>query len=321
MTPALLLLVIGIGLSAFFSGSETGFYRVTRVRLVIDALQGDRISKWLLHLANNPAFFVATTLVGNNLANYLTSLAVVLLTKHISQSDAVVAELTATILFSPLVFIYGELLPKYLFYRAPNRLLRAGGLPFLFFSVVFAPISALLWMLGRVLQTLLGETPLQVQPKLARTELQQVLEEGHEVGILRPAQRRLAQNLFVGAGLSVRRLCRPVAKLNTVAGTATREQLLQRADRWGATLLIVHGDNREDLVGYYRVIELQLANGDAAPQLRPLIRLSPATTLLDAIQQLRAEDQDAAVVPDRDGRTVSVLFVDDLVDSLMGTGT
>jgi putative hemolysin len=117
-------LLVGLALSAFFSGSETGFYRVTRVRLVIDAVDGDRISRGLLALTNFPALFVATTMVGNNLANYMVSLGVVLLTKELTSSHADATELVATILFSPLVFVYGELLPKYLFYNAPNLLLR-----------------------------------------------------------------------------------------------------------------------------------------------------------------------------------------------------
>ena len=221
----ILLLLVGIALSAFFSGSETGFYRVTRVRLVIDALKGDRISKWLLRLANNPAFFVATTLVGNNLANYLTSLAIVLITRKLWDSDGVIVELTATILFSPLVFVYGELLPKYLFFSAPNRLLRAGGLPFLFFSVLFAPVSAVLWGLGRGLQWLLGETPLRVRLTLARQELQGVLDEGHAVGILRPAQRRLAQNLFAIAGQRVSSRCRALSRSVTVPPQASRSEM------------------------------------------------------------------------------------------------
>ncbi len=319
MITALLLLLVGIGLSAFFSGSETGFYRVTRVRLVIDALQGDWISKWLLRLSNNPAYFVATTLVGNNLANYLTSLAVVLLTKEFVQADSVATELAATILFSPLVFIYGELLPKYLFYKAPNRLLRAGGLPFLFFCIVFAPISAVLWALGRILQSLLGETPLQVRLTLARAELQDVLEEGHEVGILRPAQRRLAQNLFAVAGQSVTKRCRPISKIQPVPRTATRADLLQRADRLGATLLIVQGESREDLVGYYRVVDLHLADGNIEQHLRPLIWLTRTTTLLDAIGRLRSEDEEVAQIQDSNGRAVSLLFASDLVESLVRT--
>jgi len=77
----LALLLLGIFLSGFFSGSETGFYRASRVRIVIASLDGDRMSKALVKLINNPALFVATTLIGNNVANYVTSLAIVLLAR------------------------------------------------------------------------------------------------------------------------------------------------------------------------------------------------------------------------------------------------
>ena len=75
---AIVLLIAGVGLSAFFSGSETGFYRASRVRIVMDAMDGNWSSKFLLWLTNRPALFVATALIGNNLANYMTSMAVVL---------------------------------------------------------------------------------------------------------------------------------------------------------------------------------------------------------------------------------------------------
>ncbi|MEE3220565.1 MAG: CNNM domain-containing protein, partial [Planctomycetota bacterium] len=56
------LFLSGLLLSAFFSGSETGFYRVPRIRLLIDSLAGDRVSRVLLWLTNYPSLFVATTL-------------------------------------------------------------------------------------------------------------------------------------------------------------------------------------------------------------------------------------------------------------------
>ena len=68
MIVAIVLLAVGIFLSAFFSGSETGFYRASRVRIVMAGLDGDRVSKYLLKLINNPTLFVATTLIGNNLS-------------------------------------------------------------------------------------------------------------------------------------------------------------------------------------------------------------------------------------------------------------
>jgi CBS domain containing-hemolysin-like protein len=319
MTKALLLLLVGIALSAFFSGSETGFYRVTRVRLVIDALKGDWISRWLLRLANNPAYFVATTLVGNNLANYLTSLAVVLITKNLAEHESVAIELTATILFSPLVFVYGELLPKYLFFRAPNRLLRAGGLPFLFFSVVFAPVSAVLWGLGRALQWLLGEAPLRVRLALARQELQEVLDEGHEVGILQPAQRRLAQNLFAIAGQRVAARCRAVQRSATVSRQAGRSELLAAASRLGATLLILRGRNARDLAGYVRVVDLYLPDEERQDYVRPLIRMGRNTSLLEAMLRLQSEKEEVAQIVNNDGSTLGLLYADDLVQSFVRT--
>ena len=73
MTFALICFFIGLALSAFFSGSETGMYRVSRIRLVLDGLSGGRVARGIIQLLNNPAIFVATTLVGNNIANYLVS--------------------------------------------------------------------------------------------------------------------------------------------------------------------------------------------------------------------------------------------------------
>ena len=65
MISIVLLLLLGLALSAFFSGSETGFYRVTRVRLVMDAKSGRWLSRMLLWLANHSTVVVATVLIGN----------------------------------------------------------------------------------------------------------------------------------------------------------------------------------------------------------------------------------------------------------------
>ena len=72
MIGIFLLLGGGLILSALFSGSEIGFYRIPRVRLRLDALEGDFIARGLLWLTNYPTLFVATTLIGNNIANYIT---------------------------------------------------------------------------------------------------------------------------------------------------------------------------------------------------------------------------------------------------------
>jgi len=316
VSVALVLLISGLALSAFFSGSETGFYRATRVRLVIDALDGDWISGHLLWLANNPALFVATTLVGNNIANYMTSFGVVLLTRAIA-GDASAAELGATVLFSPIVFVYGELLPKYLFYNAPNLLLRRGGPVFLFFAAIFAPISAVLWTLGLAVQTLTGETPLRIRLALARKELQEAFEEGHEAGILRPAQRDLAQNLFAIAARPLASYCRPASRVVTTRLGAAKDEVLRLAGQYRAGVMPVGGSQRGELEGYLRVVDLYLGDEETVQTSRPLMKLDRKASPIHALVQLQSEKEELAVVVDEQGRSVGLLYADDLARSLI----
>ena len=85
----------------------------------MDAMSGSMVARGLIWLANNPAAFVATTLIGNDLANYLASLAIVLATARLLPSQEGWAAVIVPMAFSPVVFVYGELLPKNLFFYAP----------------------------------------------------------------------------------------------------------------------------------------------------------------------------------------------------------
>jgi CBS domain containing-hemolysin-like protein len=311
----LLLLGLGIFLSALFSGSETGFYRVTRVRLLLDGLDGDRVSRMLLRLTNHPALFVATTLIGNNVANYLVSLGIVL-SVQLAFGESQVAEMLAPMVLSPWVFVYCELLPKQLFFRSPNRLLRRCGPLLLLFTILFAPVAAILWTLGWLLEKLIGQTPLRVRLTLARKELEQVLQEGQEAGILRPAQRNLAQRLFANASQPVINFSTPLGRVASVPLGAEKELALRLARRQQTALIPVRQADGRDLVGYMRVIDLQLLAGDTIEQARPMPRFPRGESHLTALICMQSEKAEAAVVEDQKGTTIGLLYLDQLTEPL-----
>lgn len=316
---ALVLFGLGIFLSAFFSGSETGLYRASRVRLVIDALGGDKISRGILWLINNPALFVATTLIGNNLANYLCSLAIVLgISTMFTGEMASVAELVAPVVLSPLIFVYGELMPKNLFYYAPNKLLRIGGPLFLFFFILFIPAATLLWLLGRVLQFLVGEAPDQVHLRLAREELTDVLEEGHEAGILLPSQRRLAHNLFAYAGKRVTDFALPIARVGAIREGTRRAEVLRLARRHKVSVVPVQRENKRELIGYVRVVDVYL---DKSPTIslslvRPLLRIGHKEVFAAAMIKLQSAKENVAQIVDENGSPVGLLYERSLSDPM-----
>ena len=313
----LILLAIGIFLSAFFSGSETGFYRASRVRIVMAGLDGDNVSRGLLKLINNPTWFVATTLVGNNFANYLTSLAIVLLASSVWASNA--AEMLLPIFMSPLLFVYGELLPKSLFFQAPNRLLRLSAPLFLFFTVVFAPAAAILWAMSQFLERSIGQSPEKIRLTLARRELQQVLEEGLEAGILQPTQRQLAQSFFLVASKPVSEFCTPMARVRSISIDTPVPTALKLAKKKHMADIPVFQESRNRLVGYVRTIDLLLKQ-DASTKLegvRELMLINTSELFGEAVLRMQSARETMARVVNREGRTVGVLSIDQLTNPLL----
>lgn len=315
MIWAVFLWLLGLALSAFFSGSETGFYRVTRIRLVLDALEGDRIAKGLWWMANRPALFVATSLVGNNIANYTNSLAVVLAIH--SAGGPQFLEFVAPLLLSPLLFVYGELLPKNLFYQAPYRLLHRGGPLFLLCGVLFAPISAILWGFSKLLELVIGESHPQVKLRLARRELQTALDEGREVGLLTPAQRQLAQGLFAAASQPVTDFAMPPQRMARARLGMAKDDVLRLARRQRSPVLPVEDATRErNLVGYLRVAEIKLGPDAPLAEARPLTTISHKERHLNALLKLHAAGESMAKVVDDKGNVVGLLLGQRLIEPL-----
>ncbi|MEL7497834.1 MAG: CNNM domain-containing protein [Planctomycetota bacterium] len=314
---AIVLLIAGIFLSGFFSGSETGFYRASRVRIVIAGLDGDRISKSLIWLINNPALFVATTLIGNNVANYLTSLAIVLLAKEASVSSAV--EMLAPILMSPLLFVYGELLPKNLFYQAPNLLLRLAAPLFLLFTALFAPAAAVLWGMSRVLEVILGKSPEQVRLLLARKEIQQALEAGFEAGILHPTQRHLAQSFFLVAAKPVGEICWPLMRTPSIPKGTPVEDAKVFAQRFQIADIPIYDEKRTNIIGYVRTIDLLINQETIALEdvLRPLRSIEMTELYGETILQMQTNRETLVKVVSKNGEAVGLLSMDQLTDPLL----
>lgn len=312
------LLLLGVFLSGFFSGSETGFYRATRVRLAMDAMAGDTIARILLWLTNNPSLYVATSLIGNNLANYITSLAIVLGTREIVRGESFVAELMAPIALAPLLFVYGELLPKNIFFNAPNRLLRKGGPLFVLCGILFAPISLVLWMLGRVLQWIVGEAPASVRLRLARDEIQSMLEEGKEVGVLRPAQSKLAQGLFTVANGSVARACQPAVRMTSVYADARKSDVLRVARRHRSSEILINDPQTRKPLGYIATVDLYLCGQNWQADIRPLTRISRNESQISALIRMRTEKERLAVAVDENGNEVGIVSARNLMHRLTG---
>ena len=312
MTTAIVLFLIGLALSAFFSGSETGLYRVSRTRLVLDALSGSRGARGIIWLLNRPEIFVATALVGNNLANYVTSLSIVMAVGELFGSGSV-AELIGPIMLTPVVFVLGELLPKYWFFQAPNLLVTRTRPFFLAATVLFAPISLLLGFLGRVLQKITGQTPFQLRLAMARSELDQLLRDGHEAGILAAGQRMVAQKLFEVGNQNAISFGVPVQRLATVAEPVDIDQARHQARRKNHPIVLVSRNRR--IVGALWYADLCVRS--PVLKMKPVIRARVTDRHLRVLLRLYDAGSDVAVLQDEHGEVRCVVTRRQLLQPLI----
>jgi CBS domain containing-hemolysin-like protein len=312
MIAAVVLFCGALSLSAFFSGNETGLYRVSRTRMVLDGLSGSWSARGIVWLLNYPSIYVATILVGNNLANYLVSLSLVLgIGAMFPQGET--AQFIGPILLTPVVFIFGELLPKHLYFHAPYRLLRKTRSFLLMATIVFSPISMVLGLLDNLMRMITGHTPFRLRLTMAREELDQLMRAGHEAGILVEGQRKLAQNLFevgnqpaISVGVLPERLAIVDAPLDV---TAARHQ----ARRRNHPIILVRKAGR--IVGFVKYADLCLRTPCVTP--RPVIRGRVSDRHLRVLLRLYDRDSDVAVLYDENGDMRCVVTRRQLIQSLL----
>ncbi len=299
-------------LSAFFSGSETGLYRISRTRLVLDGLDGSAAARGLVWLLNHPAIFVATTLVGNNFANYFTSFAIVSL-MAIWFGAGSSAELVGPMLMTPFVFVFGELLPKYLFYHAPYRLITATRPLLLAATVIFAPVSVILGLLGRGLQLVTGQTPFRLRLVMARGELDQLMRHGHEAGILAAGQRSLAQKLFEIGNQSAISFGVPADRLAMVQ--APLDLALARSQTRRRNHAIALVQRSKSIIGFVWCADL--CSADQQVEMRPVIHGHVGDRHLQILLRLYDAGSEVAVLLDERGAVSGVVTRRQLVQPLI----
>ena len=163
-------------------------------------------------------------------------------------------------------------------------------------------------------------SPEPVRLILARRELRRVLEEGHEAGILHPAQRSLAQGIFAVAGRPVERIPRALEQFPGDRADMNKQDVLAMAERQRAPLVPVEAaDSPGSLIGYVRVIDLKLERFAGAQPVAPLLDIRQSSTHLAALMRLESANESLARVVNVRGETLGIVTTERLQEPLLGS--
>jgi CBS domain containing-hemolysin-like protein len=320
---------------------ETAFYRVSKLRLKLDALGGDITAKRYLWLANNPGFFIATLLIGNNSTTYGASLAMVLFVGYLlPNASGVYAELAATLLLTPILFVWGEMFPKCLALTIPEKVLRFFAPVIVIACWLFLPLTALIWGLNRLIAFTLKQSDDAISLTLGRRELSGVLAVGKDAGILSDTQRQLAEGIFACSDRLLKDHTMSMPPLPTITTTMRPEYVLDIARQSHQLALPVYepeadSENGDLPSGYVRTIDLEIAVRHQLDEqnrqllqllqtelpLRSMVELSAKHSLLTGLIILQTRQCTFACVVDEDRHCIGFVSTDQLRDVLLKSKT
>jgi len=319
--------VLLIALGAFFAGSETGIYRLSRFRLRLGIEHKKPFYALLGKVMDDSTGLVFSMLIGNNLVHYLvTSIVTVILLATAATTHA--AQLYATILMAPILFVFSEVIPKNVYYHRADVLMPRFAPLLWFFHKLFtySGAIAMLRTISRIFTTLLG-LPVATAGAIttARTGyIRQIIRETSDEGILSPVQNDIMNRLINIPRITIASVMTPIVKTEMLDVNSTRTEVMTKLRRCPYTRLPVYEHSRDNITGFVNIYEV-LRSGKEFQNLRdfikPVGRFAATTSVIDAMNRMRMQNHKIVLVVSeyaRRKRPFGIVTMKDLVEELTG---
>jgi len=304
--------------SGFFSGSETALIGISRERVHLLA-QTDPRGKRLEQLVSHPERMLSTLLVANNTVNVLSaSVATILFVSLIGETWG---PWVATGVMTAVLLIFGEITPKTIAARHPEKFSLRVAPVIWNLSIVLAPIARFFSAITRGLLRLLRINVDGDLGDVTEDDIRALAALSQHGGQIEQAEREIIDALFHLADTSVRDVMTPRLDIVTVPAPVTSDELRRAVTETGHSRFPVTADGLDDLQGIVHVKDLlrrQDDEGDVAPILRQPNYVPETMSVLDTLEEMRARRYGMAVVVDEHGGVEGIVTIKDLVAELVG---
>jgi CBS domain containing-hemolysin-like protein len=316
-------LAAGLATSFMASAVETGSYRLNRIRLRVRANAGDRRAATLLGLLTDLPGLVVAILIINNAANYLvTAGTTILLSEKAPGLSDMMVQLAAMAIVTPVLFVFCELLPKYLFAADPERFMSplAGTVRGTYRLLYGLGLVPALKGVSRIVMRIAGKR--RAEPFTPRQRLRAVLGEGAAEGVISGYQHELVDRVLGMREQLVSRVMIPIGSVAGVPVDIPRREFIEELRRHSYSRLPVWEGSRENVVGIVHINDVLAVKGDSmdlpALMRRDFVVVPPEMAVGQAMLALRKARAAMAVVCDPKGRAVGILTIKDLVEEVVG---
>lgn len=334
MEATIIIIIVSLLFSAFFSGMEIAFISANKIHIEIEKKQEGFLANVLTRLTAKPSKFIATMLIGNNIALVVYGLFMgellmlwfsSLLPVGNTFLHAAVTDfslLSQTILSTLVILLTAEFLPKVLFQIYSNTLLKILAVPAYLFYVLFSLLSDFVIKVSDfILKVLFKTDGDEVQLAFSKMELgdyiteqMETVEEEDEVD----SEIQIFQNALEFSAVKAREVMVPRTEITAVELHETPKHLAKLFTETGYSKILVYKDTIDNIIGYVHSYELFKKPKTVKSILMP-VEFVPETMLVnDVLNALTKKRKSMAVVLDEYGGTSGIMTVEDIVEELFG---
>jgi CBS domain containing-hemolysin-like protein len=325
MTTAYVIYIVILALctvaSGFFSGSETALIGISKERVHLLAME-DRRGRRVEQLVADPERMLSTLLVANNVVNVLA--AAVATTLFISLVGEQWGPWLATLVVTAVILVFGEITPKTLATRYPERFALAVAPAIWQLSRFLAPVATFFRSITRGLLRLFRVPVEGDSTAVTDADIKALAELGHRDGQIEEAEREIIDAVFDIADRPVRDVMTPRVDIVTLTDPVSMDDVQLAVAATGHSRFPVTRGDLDDLIGILFVKDLLLQRtaettlNDIGSLARPPEYIPETATVLDALTEMRESKFAIACVVDEHGGIEGIITAKDLLAELVG---
>ena len=314
----IIIIVVCVFLSAYFSATETAFSTFNRIRVKNMAEKGNKKAALALKLSDDYDSLISTILIGNNIVNILASaMGTLLFAKLIVNQD--LAATVSTAVLTVVLLVFGEISPKTMAKNSPESFVLFSAPIINIFKIILSPFNFIFNGWQRLLAKIFKKADDQ---GMTEEELISIIEEAEEDGDIDKEESDLIKSAIEFGDLEVGDIFTPRIDITALPVEANKETVAKTFSESGYSRLPVYDGDIDNVVGilYYKDFYTVAYKTNVPLQeiIKPVIYVATTQPVNELMKDLQEKQLHMAIVTDEFGSTAGIVTLEDILEEIVG---
>lgn len=299
-------------LTFYFSGTETAFISVNRVRIEIWRRRRRMSAEIIANFLRKPEKFIYTTLVGNNLANVtFASFTTIYFHRFLDEK-------ITWLLITIITILWGEIIPKTLFRSLADWIIRRIAHLLQFFYYIFQPIILIVSYISGMILRIFKHSEKEISDFFSKKDIEVLIKQSQNYLNLDEEENVILTRLLDLKTLHVRDAMIPRTEIIAIEEKASLEDLIHIFQKSGFTKIPVYRENLDNIIGVVFLKEIFLEPESVEKMVQDVMFVPETKKSLQLMREFLQENASMAIVFDEYGGTAGLVTTEDLLEEIVG---